>query len=136
MGNFKDKFARFMYGRYGADQLYYALLVFYFVLLIANIFIKSSVLGILMWAVLICIFFRVFSRDIYKRQLENKKFINIWSHAKAKGSLTTRRIKEIKTHRFRQCPHCKTTLRLPRRTGKHLVKCPRCLNNFSLRIFW
>lgn len=134
MGNFKDKFARFMDGRYGTDQLYNALIVAAFVLLATNIFLRSSMIDILVWAVMIWLLFRAFSRNIYKRRMENEKFIKIWNPVKAEGSLTIRRIKEIKTHRFRKCPHCKAVLRLPAKKGKHTVNCPRCHNKFEVRI--
>jgi hypothetical protein len=136
MENFKDKLARFMYGRYGVDQLYYALIVAYLVLIVANALIRSASIDILMWAILILTIFRVLSRNVYKRRMENEKFMKIWNRVKAKGSLIIRRIKEIKTHRFRQCPHCKRVLRLPRRTGRHTVICPCCHNEFELRILW
>lgn len=128
--------ARFMYGRYGIDQLYYALLALYLVLLVINALVPSRVWSILMWAVLILIFFRVFSRDIYKRRMENEKFMRIWNRVKGEQALTIRRIKEIKTHRFRRCPHCKGMLRLRRKVGKHTVRCPRCHKKFKLYIFW
>lgn len=136
MGNFREKLARFMYGRYGIDQLYYALMVAYFALLIVNSFISSNIISIFMWAVLILMFYRTFSRNIYKRRLENQKFLKIWHPVKTKGSLTLRIIKEIKTHRFRKCPHCQKVLRLPRKTGKHTVECPSCHKDFALRIMW
>lgn len=134
MGNFKDKFVRFMSGRYGIDQLYYGLMVAYLVLLVANAFIRSTIIDILMWTVLTWMIFRSFSRNVYQRRLENEKFLKIWNRIKAKCSLTIRRIKEIKTRRFRKCPHCKTMLRLPRKTGKHTVECPCCHYEFKVRI--
>lgn len=134
MGNFKDKLARFMYGRYGIDQLYIALAVFYVVLLVANIFIPSAIIGALMWAVLLWMIFRTLSRNPHKRRLENEKFLKLWKPVKSKGSLTIRRIKEIRTHRFHKCPNCGVVLRLPRKTGKHTVKCPSCQKEFELRI--
>jgi len=134
MGNIKDKLIRFMYGRYGVDQLYNALIAAAFVLLAANIFIRSSFISILVWVVLIWLIFRVLSRNVYKRRLENEKFMQIWNPVKAKGSLTIRRIKEMKTHRFRKCPHCKAVLRLPRKKGKHTVNCPSCHNKFEVQI--
>ncbi|WP_010252152.1 hypothetical protein [Acetivibrio cellulolyticus] len=136
MGNLKDKLARFMYGRYGMDELSYALFVTYFVLLFANIFIHTKIFSILMFAVVFVMVFRTFSRNIYKRRMENEKFMKIWKPVKSKGSLTVRRIKEIKTRRFRKCPNCKSVLRLPRKTGKHTVNCPCCHNEFELRILW
>ncbi len=136
MGNFKDKLVRFMDGRYGIDQLYYALFGTYFILIVANTFIRSVMIDILMWAVLIWMIFRILSRNVYQRRRENEKFMKIWNRIKAKGSLTIRRIKEIKTRRFRKCPHCKVVLRLPRKTGKHTVECPCCHHEFKLRILW
>lgn len=132
MGNFKDKLARFMNGRYGADQLYYALFVFSLVLMIVNNFINSLIISILVWAFLILMVFRLLSRNIYKRRMENEKFLKIWNPVKAKGSLQIRKIREIKSHRFHKCPHCKAMLRLPRKTGKHTVDCPCCHKEFEL----
>lgn len=136
MGNLKNKLARFLSGRYGLDQLYYALIAVCFVFIFANTMVRSSVITILTWAVLIWAFFRVLSRDIYKRRMENEKFLRIWNRVKAKLSLLIRRIKEIKTRRYRRCPHCRVILRLPRKKGKHTVTCPRCYNVFALRIIW
>ena len=45
MGKFTDKLSRFMYGRYGADQLYVALFVLYFVVLVINLVNSRSSLG-------------------------------------------------------------------------------------------
>ncbi|MGH4124286.1 MAG: hypothetical protein ACREV6_15275 [Clostridium sp.] len=134
MGNLKNKLTQFMYGRYGTDQLYIALIGTYFILIVANAFISSTIIDGLMYAMLIWIIFRTLSRNIYKRRMENEKFMKIWKPVRAKGSLTIRRIKEIKTHRFRKCPHCKKVLRLPRMKGKHTVKCPCCNKEFELRI--
>jgi len=134
MGNLKNKLAHFMYGRYGTDQLYIALIVVYFVLVVANTFIRSTIIDGLMYAMLIWIIFRTLSRNTYKRSMENEKFMKIWKPVKAKGTLELRRIKEIKTHRFRKCPQCKKILRLKRVRGKHTVKCPSCNKEFEVRI--
>ena len=134
MGKLKNKLAQFMYGRYGTDQLYIALIGAYFALIVANTFISSTVISIFMSAVLVYTIFRALSRNVYKRRMENEKFMKIWRPIKAQGSLMIRRVKEIKTHRFRKCPHCKKVLRLPRMRGKHTVKCPCCNKEFELRI--
>ncbi|AOZ94039.1 hypothetical protein PNBC_05885 [Paenibacillus crassostreae] len=134
MRNFKEKLTSFMYGRYGIDQLYYASFVAFFIVTIFNTIIGSSFLNFLVWVILIWMIFRTLSRNIYKRRMENEKFMRIWNPIKAKGSLNIRRIKEMKTHRFRRCPHCKTVLRLPRKSGKHTVKCPTCKQEFKVRV--
>lgn len=134
MSDLKSKLTRFMIGRYGTDQLHYALFVICFVMLIANSFIHSNIISFLTAAVLVWMIFRSLSRNISKRRQENDKFMKLWHPVEAKASLTLRRMKEIKTHRYRQCPHCKKVLRLPRRKGKHTVKCPCCQHEFELRI--
>ncbi|MBX4260991.1 hypothetical protein KTC96_07480 [Clostridium estertheticum] len=134
MGNFKNKLAQFMYGRYGTDQLYLALIALYFVLIVANAFINSTIIRGIMFAILILIVFRALSRNVYKRNMENEKFMKFFKPIKSKGAFEIRRIKEIKTHRFRKCPHCKKMLRLKRLRGKHTVKCPSCNKEFELRI--
>lgn len=134
MGNFRDKLSRFMYGRYGQDQLYYAGLVMSLILIIINSFITNSIISALTWVVLILITFRVFSKKIYKRRLENEKFLKIWNPIKAKFSLRIRKIKERKTHCFHKCPSCKKVLRLPRKKGNHIVSCPCCKNDFNIKV--
>lgn len=132
MENFKAKVARFMYGRYGIDQMYQVLVLAALILIVANTFIRSPIISVLSWMVLIWMLYRTLSRDITKRRSENERLLKIWNSIK--GSTCFRRIKEFKTRRFRKCPHCKAVLRLQRKTGKHTVKCPRCHKEFEIRI--
>ncbi len=134
MGKFKEKLISFMYGRYGADQLYYAMLILSLVIMFVNTIIRLFVLDILVWIILILMIYRTFSRNIYKRQLENQKFLKLWKPIKSKFSLFFVRVKEIRTNRYRKCPHCKAMLRLPRKTGNHAVNCPRCHKDFDVKI--
>ncbi|NLK67659.1 MAG: hypothetical protein GX283_00625 [Clostridiaceae bacterium] len=134
MGSFRDKLTRFMYGRYGIDKLYYALAILSFVLLVINAFVHSSILSIIVWIILILMIYRVLSKNIYKRQKENAIFIKAWNWLKSKILLAVRRIKEIRTHRYHRCPHCKAMLRLPRKRGKHTVQCPRCKEDSKMRV--
>ncbi|HEY8422643.1 MAG TPA: hypothetical protein VIL05_13040 [Thermoclostridium sp.] len=134
MGHLRERLIRFMYGRYGVDQLYYAFAILCFILLIINSFIHSPVLAIIMWAVLILMIFRTLSKNIYRRRKENEKFMEAWIWTKKKILFTIRRIKEIRSHRYHRCPHCKAMLRLPYKRGKHTVQCPKCNNEFRMRV--
>ncbi len=79
MNNFRYKFSQFMQGRYGTDQLYYALLVLYLILLVLNMFFRKLLFfNILSWVVFIFAFYRVFSRDTFRRGKENAVFLNLW----------------------------------------------------------
>ncbi|HBR02218.1 MAG TPA: hypothetical protein DD738_06380 [Ruminiclostridium sp.] len=134
MEKFRYKLIRFMSGRYGADQLYYAMTVLCILLMILNSFLRIPLLNILVWSLLILMVIRSFSRNIYKRQLENQKFLRIYNPVKAKVMLTVRKIREIRTNRYRTCPHCKASLRLPKKKGKHTVECPRCHKAFQVSV--
>jgi hypothetical protein len=56
-----------MYGRYGVDDLYKFLFHTYILLLLLNLFIKNNIISILELIIFVIMFYRVFSRKIYKR---------------------------------------------------------------------
>ncbi len=130
----RNLLSKLFYGRYGIDPLFYFLFAVYFVLVIVNAFVRSYVLQIIILALFLYSFFRVFSRNLEKRRRENEWFKRIWSTIKQKVRLCFRRLKEIRTHRYRKCPYCKAVLRLPKRVGTHKGTCPRCKKDFILRI--
>lgn len=60
MNGFKDKFARFMYGRYGMDQLSRNLSLICLVLLVITMFSRSNVLYAIALVGIIYTYFRYF----------------------------------------------------------------------------
>ena len=74
---FMEKFQKFMYGRYGVDELYKFLMYTYILLVIINLFIKSNIISIIELIIFIVMFYRFFSKKIYKRSTENVKFLKI-----------------------------------------------------------
>lgn len=137
--NLKMKFFQFMQGRYGGnDGLNIGLMAIYLVLAILKTFIRNSfvewIIYVLSMAVLIYSVFRMFSKNIPARQAENAKFMRFWYKIKPKLVLVKDRVKDIKTKRYRTCPHCKNVLRLPYKRGKHNVRCPKCGKDFGVRI--
>ena len=141
---FRDKLARFLYGRYGADSLYNALFVFELILLFAGtvlnilgkvepilafvaILFYVAALGLLIFSL-----YRFFSRNIAKRRKENESWLRFTSRFSRKKR---RKLPpDTADHIFRACPHCGSTLRLPREKGKHQVKCPRCGERFGVKV--
>jgi hypothetical protein len=134
MGKLRDKLARFMYGRYGVDKLYYALFALFWALFVLNLFLRSYALSVLMWADLLWMMSRSLSRNNYRRQLENEKFLKVWAKISTYFKVTYHRIKEYRTNVYRKCPRCKTMLRLPKRKGTHTVVCPKCKERFEVKI--
>lgn len=123
-----------MYGRYGTDKLGTVMLVSYVVLIfvhtVLSFFIDSVWFDLIIWlvsiALVVTIFYRMFSRNIAKRRRENEKFCGFFRLRKNK-------FKDRKTHVYRKCPQCGAVLRLPRAKGKHPVVCPRCKNRFTVK---
>lgn len=130
-----DRFNRFMYGRYGADPLFYALIILYVIFtVLARIF--SPLFLVLAYAAFIWSVFRYFSTNIYKRREENRKFLGIWQKIKNYFAYLRDRFRDRKTCRYRKCKHCHAALRLPIKKGNHSVKCPRCGKSFDVHIWF
>ena len=139
MNSLRYKLMRFMSGRYGgSDKFNYFLLGSYLFLWILNIIIRSIVfsliLDILMFAVTIYIFFRIFSKNIYKRKRENDTFIIIWKKVFPDFKLWKSKWRDRKTHIYKKCPQCKAVLRLKRIKGTHTTRCPRCNQSFEVNV--
>lgn len=129
---FRDKMMRFMAGRYGVDQLNRVLLWGYLALALAGMFFDPLHFAAI--AVAVWMFYRILSKNVYKRQLENQKYLRITGKVKGWFSLQKKKVSDRKTHRYRTCPHCKATLRLPNKKGKHTVCCPKCKHDFDVKI--
>ena len=134
MSRLREAFARFMVGRYGADQFHNFLFGAYIVLWVLNLFVNSVGLMLLETAVFVYMIFRVLSRNIYKRQKENLWYLEVSKKPKAEFALIKNRIRDRKTHVYRTCPACKSNLRLPKQKGKHTAVCPRCARRFEVNI--
>jgi len=135
LNNLKWKFARFMVGRYGVDQLYIASAILFIVLQVVQLFVRSPFLSVLIFGLVIWTFYRAFSKNIYARRKENQIFLKFTRAVKAKGKLFIRRIRDIGSYRYRKCSACHTTLRLPRKRGQHKVRCPKCGHLLEVKIW-
>ncbi len=135
MINFKEKFSQVMSGRYGMDQLNTSLFIIDLALIILNNFITSSIVSSFILIVTFFAMYRLYSRDISKRTLENKKFRKLWKPVRRNLSLLRLRIREVKTHRFRVCPNCKVVIRTSRKRGSRVIRCSRCKTEFKTHIY-
>ncbi len=135
---FKEKMARFMYGRYGADQLSNFILWVYIALFVINLFANSVIIYTAAIALMVWTFFRMFSRNIYARNRENLKFLAAKKKFTSFWKLLFDRVKDSPKKVYKRCPSCRAIVRLPRKGGKHSATCPKCRKSFSIRImpFW
>ncbi len=135
--SFRERIARFWYGRNGIDELGRFLSVLQLILLIPCIFIRFWLVYVIWFTVLVIAcysLFRMMSRNLHKRRKENARYRSWVSHFRRFFSFRRQKWKERKTHVFVRCKCCKRILRLPREKGKHTVKCPICYERFELKI--
>ena len=119
----REKFARFMAGRYGMDTMGRFTIGLALFLVVINYIFTSRIL-------LILAYYRMFSRNVYKRSSENQVFLN--KTYKIRHWFYTQKILfgQRKTHHIYRCPSCKQKIRVPRGKGKIEIRCPKCNTTF------
>lgn len=131
MNKFKNALYRFMSGRYGNDSLNNLIIFSALVLMLLNAFWwKNGIIYIVVWALLIVNIFRSYSRNIYKRRMENAKFLALVKPITKRFGLAKKQ-KTDKEHRYFICPSCSQNVRVPRGKGKIVITCPKCGNKFE-----
>ncbi|MGL5417751.1 MAG: hypothetical protein ACRDAU_18935 [Clostridium sp.] len=145
---------KFLYGRYGIDIFSIFLL---FLSSILNLFRYTHYIGLI---ILILIIFRALSKNKYKRNEENIKFITLinkflkkfnkqlpynmptlnfdsLAYFKQAYSIykTQKNIKKEQNKNFKilTCPNCGQKLRVPKGKKKIVVTCSRCKKEFKAK---
>ena len=72
----KEKMRKFMLGRYGFDELSKVCLGTTVVLMVCSMFLGNRLLYLMAIGLLICCYYRAFSRNIEKRRAEGQKYRN------------------------------------------------------------
>ena len=109
----RNAIRRFMYGRYGNDQLNLCLIVLYLAL---YLILAARV--------------RPLSRNMTRRREENDRFLCLVDPA-VRWLRLHRTIRRDKEHRYFKCPNCGQMLRVPRGKGKITVTCRGCGASFQ-----
>ena len=133
LNNWKMKFARFMQGRNGVDQFSQFLNIIVLILFVVSIFTKSKIIDLLPFVVMGYMYFRIFSRNIPKRSMENQKFCNMRYDLAIKKNKWKKEWEQRKIYRFFRCPMCKQKVRVPKGRGKICITCPKCRQEFIRR---
>lgn len=128
----REKIYRFMQGRYGNDQFNRFLMVLVLVLFVLSLF-GVPFAYLLAIAGMVYAYFRMFSRNIYKRRAENGVYMKYEYKVKQKFATWKRDMKQRKTHHIYKCPSCKQKIRVPRGRGKIEIRCPKCNQTFIRR---
>lgn len=124
----REKMMRFMAGRYGMDEFAKAESVLVLVLLVLAIFIRP--LDLLAIALMVHLYFRIFSRNIQKRYAENQRWLNFRYKAAAGWTKKKTRWAQRSIYRYFHCPQCRQEVRVPAGHGKICITCPKCRTEF------
>ena len=130
MSKFKAWLYRFMAGRRGMDQFGMALYVTGLVLYILALFTRLGILNLLSLAMWIYAIYRAFSRNLARREKENRWFLAKYQPLKRRVSQAWVRFKNRKVYKYYRCPKCKSWLKLPRHVGEKTVTCGKCHHAF------
>ena len=114
----KERIARFMSGRYGADELSRFMLILCFILLIVNMFTGTGLIYGLALVLLFLCYYRMFSRNYTRRYAENQKYLSYKEKCLSAIGMTTRQREQRKIYHIYHCPSCKQKIRVPK--GKDL----------------
>ena len=130
----RERIARMMIGRNGNDQLNrFLLLADVVLLLLASLLGRRGVGSLLYLLVLVLLgltYFRMFSRDLYRRRSENERYLREKEKLSAKLRILRERWNQRKDYKFFTCPSCKAVMRVPRGRGKIRIVCHKCGNTF------
>ena len=132
--NWRNKFTNFMYGRDGVDQFSRFIILIVFILCVLSMFIRTQILSLLILVLIVFTYYRMFSKNIYKRAAENEKYLQFISRFKRKNGSTTynntQNAEQKKYYKYFKCPGCSQKIRIPRGHGKIEIKCPKCNTKF------
>lgn len=126
----KERFIRFMYGRYGIDSLGKFTIGLGLVLIVLSNFVDFALLPLLAWVCIILAYFRMFSKNTYKRSCENQWYLNKTYKIRRWLAAQKNYFAQRKTHHIYTCPSCRQKIRVPRGKGRIEIRCPKCSTTF------
>lgn len=121
----RNALQRFMYGRYGSDQLNIFLMVTYLVLLLLSGLPGLGLLEPAAFVLMAWTLFRLLSRNYAARRAENAKFLKVAGPVMRWYRMRCTILRD-KEHRYFKCPNCGQQLRVPKGKGTITVTCRNC----------
>ena len=126
----RNAIQRFMYGRYGNDQLNVFLIGTYLVLYLLFLLTRFEILYWVCCVLIVFSLFRLLSRNLPRRREENARFLKL-AGPTIQWLRLRRTIARDKEHRYFKCPNCGQQLRVPRGKWKITVTCRGCGASFQ-----
>ncbi len=133
----RERFNRFMQGRYGVDHFSHFLVLFALVLMLLQLVLRADIAKLVLNGLAVLAiayaYFRIFSRNHYARYKENEKYLELRNHVKYFFSKEKNHMQQRKTHHIYKCPSCKQSIRVPKGKGRIAITCPKCQTEFIKR---
>ena len=133
----RDKLNKFMYQRYGNDELNNFIFKVVVVTLVISLFTKGTYLADIFYYISIClaisVYYRMFSKNFNKRYAERDSYIAYSNKFRAKIGKMKQHNVQRKSYAFFKCPSCKQKVRVPKNRGKISIHCPKCGVDFIKR---
>lgn len=126
----RERLMRFMYGRYGMDSLGKCTVGAGLVCAVMTWFTDTPLFPALSWAFIIYAYFRMFSRNTYKRAAENRAYLAKTYKLRCFFARQKNLLAQRKTHHIYTCPSCRQKIRIPRGKGRIEIRCPKCSTTF------
>ena len=129
----RQRTARFMAGRNGNDQFNFFLLITDVVLLLLASIFSRRLGGLLYPLVLVLLgftYYRMLSRNLYKRRTENENYLRLYGRVRSRLRLLKERWVQRRDYKFFTCPSCKAVMRVPKGHGKIKIVCRKCGSSF------
>lgn len=137
----QEKIRNLMIGRNGFDKFSQFLVIFGCVGELIFSFLNPRY-SLLFLVITFYGFFRVFSRNVYKRRAENTAYLQVVGRLKNSfKNIGFTHLHEGRSpkaavdrdHKIFKCPSCKQKIRVPKGRGKIEITCPRCKGTFIKR---
>lgn len=133
----REKFMRFMIGRYGVDEFSKTMAFTVVFLSLLRLFLTgwaSLIFSILSLLLVVFVIYRTFSKNINKRVMENHKFLSKTNKLRSWIQFAKTRYCDRKTYRYIKCPNCKNYSRVPKGKGKIKITCRVCKKQFDKKV--
>ena len=131
MDGVQRKMVEWSRGRHGADELSGAATNLAILLVIVDLFARTSWLSVLALVLLGYSWFRITSKNVPARISENARAIKVAGPALAWLSNPIAAFQENKAYKHLACPSCGQRVRIPRGKGKVRITCPKCKTRFD-----
>ena len=125
----REKFNRFMQGRYGNDKFNQFLMMIALVSLVLSLF-GLSVFYLIALLFMVYAYYRMFSKKFSARAGENQWYLQKEWKIRCFFDKQKRQLKDRKTNHIYKCPNCKQKIRVPKGRGKIEITCRKCGTKF------